>query len=855
MTTQRWREIERIFEAVSESPVEERQVHLDRECAGDEELRREVNTLLACDGEDEGFAEKAVQAAAASLARETATKFIGRLIGPYRVTRAIGRGGMGVVYEAIREGEDYEQRVAIKLLRGGMETDADVRRFRRERQLLARLDHPSIARLLDGGATDGGLPYIVMDYVEGRPITDYCRDKGLPLEQKLRLFLQLCGAVQYAHQRLIVHRDIKPGNVLVTPDGTPKLLDFGIAQLSDQETDLSTYTTARLLTPAYASPEQLRNEAVTTASDVYSLGALLYELVAGQPTHPRGTLSAKSLASVVCQTDPAPPSVVAHRRELRGDLDNIVLMALRKEPNRRYASAEQFAADIRRYLEGRPVLARKDTVRYRAGKFLKRNHTGAAAVILVAASLIGGMIAANYQARRAERRFNDVRKLAHAMLFDVNDKLKGIPATLEARMLLVDTATRYYDSLAKDSARDEALQWELAQSYSQLARLQAGHLAGPLGGELLPGLGDSAGALASLRKALSIQEQLAQRYRKPEYQQPLPVLYYNIGMLQTDSLRAIPYMRKGLELARNLRGSGKQVNGPTSMLLYGLALAQFKAGDPKVALATARTPPFRVETIGLQPFALAALGDLEPAAAGLQRGAAGCEEELRKPHRQMDRRIIIHAEALQMTGLANVLGNPYVPNLERTAGAETAITRAIALFEDVSRLDPNDRSHAPDVTRAYRAKAAIVQDTNPDEAVVLCRKAMTVDPGAHAQIAHPLRKLGRTQEALHELAAAIAAPLREEDAILARIEMGELRLQQGDRQSATDAWRQALEIAGKAVAQKPYMMRFHKDLADCYELLGMWDKSLAIWKDWSRWGVSSSYDQNRKHRAEKMLSR
>jgi tRNA A-37 threonylcarbamoyl transferase component Bud32 len=860
MTSERWRQIELVFEIVSDCPAEAREARLRQECGDDQDLLREVKGLLDSDADDEQFAHDAVQGAAASLASAASTTLVGRSIGAYRVTRAIGHGGIGAVYEAVRADGQYEHHVAIKLLRGGMGGDADVRRFRRERQLLALLDHPNIARLLDGGATDDGLPYIVMDYVDGRPITEYCREKGLSTEQKLRLFLQLCAATQYAHQRLIVHRDIKPGNVLVTADGIPKLLDFGIARLTKQEPDTggahATYTTAWLLTPEYASPEQIRGEMVTAVSDVYSLGVVLYEMLAGQPPHRITSRSATEIERIVCRSEPVPPSVACGKPGLRGDIDNIVLMSLRKEPDRRYTSAEQFAEDIRRYLDGRPVIARKDAIGYRMGKFLKRNRVPVAAGILVAASLIGGVIATLHQARRAERRFDEVRKLAYTMLFDVNDKLAQLPATLEARVLLVDTATRYYDSLARDAEGDEALQWELAQAYSQLAGLQAGHLAVENGGGLGPGLGRSADALISLHKAVDLQERLAARYSRLEYKRPLLMLYYNIGSLQADPNAAIAYMRKGLQLAEMLPLSVKERSGPVSMLLSGLALAQYRAGDPKAALASAKTRPLRPESEGLQPFALAATGDLEGSLAAFQAMVAGVENGLTSlPSGDLRRRIVIRGLAVELAGMADVLGNPLKPNLGRPEQALPHVNRALEIYEQLTQRDARDASFRDDLARAYRTKAALLEDRDPAAAVELCRRAIVSDPGARAQVAQPLRRLGRAQEALDELTKAQAAPLSDADAIMARLALGDQRLAQGDRNAATDEWRQALDIAQKAVAGKPYMMPLRKSLADCYERLGLFEKSLEVWKDWTRWGVSSSYDQNRKRRAEKMLVR
>lgn len=334
---------------------------------------------------------RAIGDAAGELADRGAARWAGRRVGPYRIERRIAAGGMGVVFLARRADEQFERQVAIKIVSSPLASDEARRRFRAERQILADLSHPNIAQLLDGGTTDEDVPYLVMEYIDGLPIDEYCRQRELPLAARLRLFLQVCAAVQYAHQHLIVHRDLKPSNILVTPDGAPKLLDFGIAKLLEAPTNL-TVADARLLTPRNASPEQIRGQPITTASDIYSLGVLLYELTAGHPPYGVGEVTAGELERAICEEDPdlpsdgAPPAL---RRQLAGDLDNIVLMAMRKEPARRYATARQLAEDIERHLEHRPVAARPDTWAYRTRKFLQRHAWGAAAtagvVVLIAA--------------------------------------------------------------------------------------------------------------------------------------------------------------------------------------------------------------------------------------------------------------------------------------------------------------------------------------------------------------------------------------------------------------------------------------------------------------------------------------
>ena len=341
---------------------------------------------------------------------------MGTRAGPYRIVSELGQGGMGRVFLALRDDDQFQRRVAIKIAHAAQAPDM-LSRFRSERQILAALDHPNMARLLDGGTTEDGVPYLVLEYVEGEPIDRYCDAQQLPVQERLQLFRTVCGAVQYAHQNLVVHRDLKPANVLVTPDGTPKLLDFGIAKLLKPEllgqAPLLTSALNRLMTPEYASPEQVRGEPVTTATDVYSLGVLLYELLTGcRPLRLEGQ-SPTDLARIVSEVEPEPPSAAVLwpaeradgrtaeqrsrsrgtspeklRRMLEGDLDNILLMALRKAPARRYASVEQLADDVRRHLEGLTVRARKDTIRYRTRTFIRRNRywvgTAAAFFALVA---------------------------------------------------------------------------------------------------------------------------------------------------------------------------------------------------------------------------------------------------------------------------------------------------------------------------------------------------------------------------------------------------------------------------------------------------------------------------------------
>ena len=431
MRRERWLQIEELFQSALDCAPEARSAFLDSACGEDSELRHEIESLLASHAQSDFTAPAAFVNGLDVLEQRAAQLEEGRRIGAYRVLRKIGRGGMGTVYLAARADDAYQKLVAIKIVRRGLDTDDILQRFHSERQILAALDHPNITRLLDAGTTDD-VPYFVMEYIDGEPIDQYCDARNLNVTDRLKLFQGVCAAVGYAHQNLVVHRDIKPGNVLVTKEGVPRLLDFGIAKLLAPDTAPGhrTLTGSRPLTPEYASPEQVRGEAITTRSDVYSLGVLLYRLLTGHSLYRVTTASPADLEHAICEEEPDRPSLIVTKeapesrkdekgitteavgrtcegsrdrlcRRLEGDLDNIILMALRKEPQRRYLSAEQLSEDIRRHLENLPVIARPDTKGYRAAKFVARHKAGVAAAALVVVSMAAGIAATTWQARVA----------------------------------------------------------------------------------------------------------------------------------------------------------------------------------------------------------------------------------------------------------------------------------------------------------------------------------------------------------------------------------------------------------------------------------------------------------------------
>jgi serine/threonine-protein kinase len=482
-----WRSIDRVFAAALDRPPDDRTSFVDTACRGDPDLRREVRALLDSCRRAEPFLEIPLITLGGGLwpdVPDAAPHDADRrdeMVGRFRIVRALARGGMGTVFLAERADGEFEQRVALKLLRRGLDSEDLLARFRVERQILASLDHPHIARLIDGGASDDGRPYLVMEYVEGRPITDYCEGRRLGVKDRLRLFAAVARAVAYAHRNLVIHRDLKPSNILVTEAGTPKLLDFGIAKLLDRPGETPhTRTGFRLMTPEYASPEQLRGEPVTTASDVYQLGLLLYRLLTGKRPFPAGA-SRSAPGRVQDTAEPTRPSAAVHRgpasRQLHGDLDNITLMALRGEPDRRYPSVAQLAEDVERHLAGLPVTARGDGVGYRFRKFVSRHKAGVGAAAMFLLMLIGYAVTVTVQSRLIAFERDRVRVEA-AKAVEVKDFLIGLfevadpgivpEEPITAREILDRGADRIRRELEGQPAVRAELLSAIGQIYGQL---------------------------------------------------------------------------------------------------------------------------------------------------------------------------------------------------------------------------------------------------------------------------------------------------------------------------------------------------------------------------------------------------
>ena len=501
--------IEAIFNEVLALPSGERQALIEIRCGEDARLKSEIYSLLRACAEEEALAAVRLREART----DARTGLDRKRVGAYEIDRLIGRGGMGAVYVAHRADGTFDKQVAIKLIDLPLATDLFRERFRMERQILAGLNHPLIARLLDGGVTCDGEPFLVMEYVDGVPIHRFCQDHRLSVAERLLLFKSVCEAVQFAHQNLVVHRDLKPDNILVMEDGTPRLLDFGTAKLLSPSADGmgSEFTRQgfQSFTPQYASPEQVLGNPITTASDTYSLGVLLYLLLTGVLPYELKEFTTAEMVRVICEQPPRRPTLPGSGdKRIDADLEAILLKSLRKSPGERYLTAVQFALDVQAYLDGRTVSARRGTMRYRAGKFVRRHRIALFGAALVTASLTAGVAGVIWQAKVADRERRravdtsaEMRQLSNSLLYELDEAIKELPGSSGVQKLLVTRVLDHLDRTSKSAAGDRLVQLDLANAYTRLGNIQ--------GNPYDQNLGDTAGALVSLDKALVIAQSLA----------------------------------------------------------------------------------------------------------------------------------------------------------------------------------------------------------------------------------------------------------------------------------------------------------------------------------------------------------
>jgi eukaryotic-like serine/threonine-protein kinase len=911
----RWRLIESLFHQAVDLSPNQRHDFLTVACGGDVSLRAELEKLV--DGSDRasGFIEKPPPLDETTVAlAESLRDSIGDLrIGSYKVVREIGRGGMGTVYLAARADQEFEKYVAIKLVTAGVDHQAIVQRFRNERQILAGLDHPNIASLLDGGTTDNGSPYFVMEYIEGQTIREYADTHRLTTQERLKLFCSVCAAVHFAHQNLIVHRDIKPGNILVTTDGNPKLLDFGVAKLLSPTAQPGEVTevTLRLMTPEYASPEQARGDTITTASDVYSLGMLLYELLTGHRPYRLAGLSLIEMIEVICDREPLKPSTAIGRvespldgvavkpsiesvskarntepnklrRELEGDLDNIVLKAIRKEPQRRYASVEQFSEDIHRYFQRLPVIARQDTLVYRAGKFIARNKAAVAGASLIVLALVAGAVTTLWQARaarqerdNAQHRFNQVRRLANSVLFDYHDDIEKLPGSTPVREKLVRDALAYLDDLSAGSRGDFTLQRELASAYEKVGDVQ--------GAPYRANLGDYKGALLSHNKALVIRMSLNSTFASnPELKLELARSYGAIGELSQvtgDLAAALENYGNGFSILDSLSNQTVETERVRSILQvrYGRALKasgeltkaveQFRMGIARTN-ALAKANPRDQRFIRDLAFANIFLGDALKDSGELKEALAAHSAafDLLLP-------LVVQTDmqSRRDVGVAQQRIAEVLTKMGEQRRALEIDQQLLAADEELAKADPSNALAKRDIYIDHY-KIAFLQEAigdiksalaNQTKCVVLCEQAVASNSASsesRSDLAVAYFRLGEMFEHIENLPEALSnyrkALLIEEamskadpadkvakgDLSEDQMKVSDVSMKLGDTSGALAGYQRALAIRRELVAATPDDAEGETQLARIYESLGEYFNRLATagkrvddWREAKNW--------------------
>ena len=820
----RWERLEELFAEAVELPADLQSSFVDRETASDPALGKQLRALLE---HDRGAASRLLHVVdGATRAAAAPVDWNGRRFGPYRIVREIGRGGFGIVFEAVRDDDEYRKTVALKIAPWWRDLDSLHDRFRYERQILAGLEHPYIARFLDGGTQDG-IPYFAMEYVEGLPITEYARSRALTLRQTIEMFRQVCAAVHYAHQSLIVHRDLKPGNILVTGEGVPKLLDFGIAKLLSPVEDLARTTTGSLSwTPDYASPEQVRAQPITTRTDVYSLGLILFELLTGERAQVADTSSPLAIDRSICEI-PIPlasTKAPALARQLRGDLNNVIAKATQKEAARRYPSVLELSEDLENYLAGRPVRARTEGTAYRVSKFLKRNKIPVSAAVVVAATMAIGTGVSLVQARRAERRFQQVRKLANTFLFSFHDQIQNLAGSTQAREFVVKTALEYLDSLSAEAGGDVALQEELGNAYLRVARVQGD----PRGANL----GQIDASLDSLHKARKIGEDILRR--RPNHAGALRLMIAVYGQLgdatavfKGNAAEAAVQHSKAVAYAEQLCRSP----GATSADLADLATARLRQGDallddaPKEALADyqrAMEPATRAEAGAPSPSSTwivaqvyqrlgrvsHELGDPEAAVRYLEESARRQKQLIESdPNNARSRREL----GVVYTLLGNYSGNSNYFHLGKPAAALDYYRQAAALNAPLASADPNDaRGKLDRITSALKI-ASIALAGGSDERLRQARFALAGIDSMVSQAPGNFQYRRYRQNCLSAL--------------------GEAFLDAGKVREAVRVLEQSLDLSEQLVRAAPHDLSAREEFDTALDELG---RAFLAAKDWDK---------------------
>jgi tRNA A-37 threonylcarbamoyl transferase component Bud32/tetratricopeptide (TPR) repeat protein len=753
--------IEELFHEVADLSEEARR-RLFAERDIDVNTRKEVEALLEFDS----TATSSIDSDIGQVAQGALARFDPRYnqCGPYRLGELLGRGGMGTVHLAERVDGEVTQRVAVKLLRPGADGPAVRQRFLSERQILATLSHANIARLLDAGHQEDGQPYLVMEYVEGKAIDAYCN--GLGIREKIILFLEVCAAAAYLHRNLVVHRDLKPPNILVTEDGEPKLLDFGIAKILDLTTD-ATVTGMRMLTPDYASPEQASGLPVTTATDIYSLGAVLYKLLTGVTPHQFQCNSIGEMASAISAGRITPPGRITTAS--KGDLEIIVMKALRTEPQERYATVEQFSEDLESYLESRPIRARKGDAWYRTRKFVRRYWLPVTAAVLAVAGLSAGFALANRERNIAQRRFTDVRQMANRLL-DIDVQARELVGGTKTRQLIVDTSLEYLRRLSADVHGDPELALEVGNAYMRVARVQ--------GVPISSNLGQMDQAEQNLRIAEGfIQSVLVSQPANRTALLRSAQIYHDrmlIARLSSRSDEALDFARKSAESLEHFNARESDKPEATAVLNTYLNVAdQLMLGrkyDDSLRLCKRAADVCRILRVGsylgtyrwVSAEVFRARGDLD-----------GALREIRESVRQLDFGPEHQESSVKMNFIfalikeGRILGEDNGISLGRSGEALGILERAFGVADSFVHLDPNDQSARGRLAMAGLSMADILRHSDSRRAVEIYDHTLRhlaeirdnssfrrFEVSALAKSTYPLRRLGRSTEARQRLDAA-----------------------------------------------------------------------------------------------------
>jgi serine/threonine protein kinase/tetratricopeptide (TPR) repeat protein len=819
-----WERLQEIFLTAADLPEGEQQAWLDTACGDDAALRAEVESLLRADREDNNVLANAIETAAESILEEP--NIVGTRLGAYRVTEEIGRGGIGAVYLAERADDQYHKKVAIKIVKHGMDTAEILGRFRHERQILANLDHPYIARLVDGGTTPDGRPFFVLEFVEGQMIDEYCDERVLNVEARLELFLRVCEAVSYAHRSLVIHRDLKPGNILVTAEGIPKLLDFGMAKLlnpglgsltetvnldpsavradvADLSSDAHTafvdtmQSGVRILTPAYASPEQVRGDPVTVASDIYSLAASLYELLTGARPHRIEKHTPQAIEHAICEVPVIRPSAAVTdkglARRLSGDLDNILLRAMDKDPRRRYASVDHFAEDLRRHLTNQPVTARPDTILYRMRKFASRRRGTVAAAAAVLATLTAGIVVSLREASIARENLVQARRLANAFVFNVHDAVRDLPGSTRARQLIISTGLEYLDALSRNSRSDWDLRSELASAYQRIGDVQ--------GDVTQANLGKTAEALASYRKALELLDPIvahSPRDRKAQLDRIL--VYERIGGVHSymgnsaQALASFGSAQKDAEALLAANPGDDQVRRQLAEIHMALGETRRLSGEPMRSLdENNKALGLLLRTAGAHPDdstlqlglanAYSAVGMSEVRLGRFREGLQHYRQALADLERLVPQDptnvSYQHDLMLMHSHIGDVLGNPNLASMGDTRAAAESYQQMLAVARHQYQTDPADQRAQSDYAIALTRTAAVLPPDRQAERITMLRDSLKL-----------LQEVGRVnpQNAINQWDLAHGYHL-----------LGDA-LDKSDHPAAVRAWRESMQLTESLLA-------------------------------------------------------